>query len=728
MSYALSADSTVATLRVAEELRDHGVRLLDNIDGTILQETSLAGEQFDTILFNFPHAGTFEDRISSVPPSTHGALIEALFKGVKLSLTARGCLCLTLHKNQFEQWKVEQHAKNMGFYLEGDSTFDPADFPEYRPVWGDDRDFTRSFQPGQRYSHAEARLYRFVTIEAAREQKRRAKETSSGAATDAPDGKELRKPVQVAVEAAVDRVCDEGPLFFSRMLRLVEKPSLSKMEREFQARLALSEQYPLLALWLRAREDLQMAGHLMAVVDWVRFVQQNFGFKLGREDSLITTYQALQRLNDEDNTFAHDTMTQQRNLLTRAGQGARLFDRFCAAWSKGSASGCIVRLGCKELPAVRALTLESAFGFSCPDATTVMGSYVLALIQDLAAKQNQFVEDCLAVASRGDGQSARRVRSVSEYWFHQGQLYVPSIKMQHLEPMHLLNGTLQHGGSPPELGLVAGSAGALAAWEMSIRLDQMELDRPDLLVPGSTCLFDWELLEQHLAEGVLQKAVHLDAESVEHFPFAGEAFLHMYTFLAEACEHVKQEPSPDEPRQFLLDSGPADSLSKSLQAVIASVRRCCPPPELSVAEFCQQQSCSPHLYHLVSQEQCRSLQVKHLVHLFEEAELHAAEEALHQQRLARTFCADLKSPLRSMEAWHGDFAVMALDVLKRILMRFLLLDRSWKPEEEVQYFVESALRKVPTVSLDAVSGLFDGLQLQHINAAIQFARHALPYQ
>ncbi|CAE7308312.1 rnf213a, partial [Symbiodinium sp. KB8] len=704
--YSRLDDRLLAEIADLEAL---GVRLLAGVDGTILQNTEVGAQKFDVIIFNFPHGGTFDDTASKISCSDHGALIDGLFGGVKSSLTPDGYFCMTLLKSQYTRWHIQQRANNQGFRLVSDETFDRNSFPEYRPVWGDDRDFTRPSQPWQIYSGEEPKIYRFQP-----------KGRRTAAASSANHPSNTPKPVERALAAVLGTVCDEAPLFCCRMLRLAEKPSLPKLEREFQSKAALSERYPLLAAWLQARQDLQLANNLAAVQDWLRFVQNHFGFKVARPEARMTVYEALQKLED-DRGHNIGQIPETQGTLTTAARGRQLFDRFCTAWAKCRDAGCMQRHGCKSLTPVGPMSAKSPLSLSCADETTEEGSYVLALVNDLAVRQNTFVETCLEVASQRDGPSARRVRSVTEYWFHQGRVSLPVVKMQDLDPLHLVHGG--HLGLSEQLPL-AGSAGALAAWETN-GFSPADIERPDLLVSGSTCVFDWELLEQQLAEKVLQKAVHLDT-SIDPFPFSGEAFLHGYGFLEEALAQVAQEPSPEEPRQFLLDSGSALNLLCSLQAAIASVRRLSPQPELAVSDFCARWLHETHLHHLTSQLECRGLLVKHLVHLFEVVELYAADEALQQHSLPKPYCAELSTLLPQMKVWDGDAAGVVLDVLRRVVMRFLLHGRTWDAEEEVNAFVEYAMRKIPELDFQSVSGLFDGMKLKHINAAIEHARQLMP--
>ena len=297
------------------------------VDGTMLQRF-VGVEQFDVVVFNFPHAGTFNDSASKITCSDHGALLDGLFGSVRSALAANGCFCLALLKSQFARWQVQQRASNQGYRLVSHEMFDRTSFSEYRPVWGDDRDFTRASQPWQIYSGEEPRIYRFQL-----------KQRSAPTSTANPTGIGKSKPVEAALEAVIGTVCDEAPLFCHRMLRLVDKPSLPKMEREFQSKLALRERYPLLSAWLQARQDLELTRHLAVVLDWVRFVQHHFAFKVARDESRMTVYQALQKLENQSNEFGQ--MPPQASQVTAAGRGRQLFDRFCAAWAECRAAGSI---------------------------------------------------------------------------------------------------------------------------------------------------------------------------------------------------------------------------------------------------------------------------------------------------------------------------------------------------------------------------------------------------
>ena len=114
--------------------------------------------------------------------------------------------------------------------------------------------------------------------------------------------------------------------------------------------------------------------------------------------------------------------------------------------------------------------------------------------------------------------------------------------------------------------------------------------------------------------------------------------------------------------------------------------------------------------------------------MFEVVELRAANEALQQASLAQPYCAELAAPLPRMKEWRGDMATVVLDTLRRVVMRFLLHGRSWPPEEDVNVFAESAMRRIPLLDFQSVSRLFDGMKLMHIDAAIKHAQKVSPVQ
>eukprot|EP00435_Cladocopium_sp_Y103_P002911 s3662_g1.t1 len=218
-----------------------------------------------------------------------------------------------------------------------------------------------------------------------------------------------------------------------------------------------------------------------------------------------------------------------------------------------------------------------------------------------------------------------------------------------------------------------GSAGAYAPWEVTedVRRD------PELLVGGTQCVFDWELLEQEAAERLLQKAV-------------------------------------------LIDFKKAVDLLASLQAALALVRRLAPQPDMSMKDLCLRWLDASQLHGLMQRQdawpECSGLKVGHLVHLFEMVELQAARDILQADVISPIYCQALTtSNLGCVQTWRGSTALRAQEG------RWLSHGQH-KPTDLVSIYAEKALRQVPRdvdQNEKALEELFGGLILANIRNALE---------
>ena len=169
------------------------------------------------------------------------------------------------------------------------------------------------------------------------------------------------------------------------------------------------------------------------------------------------------------------------------------------------------------------------------------------------------------------------------------------------------------------------------------------------MVPGSRCVFDWQQMEQRVAEVLLPKACLIDFE-VRPFLFEGEAFAHDVGLL----ELRGQEASPEGPRSFLMATVKASELLASLQAAIAVAKRLAPAPEMALEDLCGRWLRASRLQEHLRAVECEGLQLRHIVHLFEAVELQAAQ-ALWQDETAlvpyRHLVEGLKGLKEGPEAW-----------------------------------------------------------------------------
>eukprot|EP00913_Durusdinium_trenchii_P029985 g28098.t1 len=554
-------------------------------------------------------------------------------------------------------------------------------------------------QPWQIYAGKPAVLCCFVTPEAKR--RRHAARAASAAATPAVPAATRAAPA----EGAAGCRDEELKLGLGRMLRLVEKPTMNRLEREFQLSAELA------------------AAHLAPILEFQRFLKRHLEFEVSRADANTWKLRdVLCSLRDASHSAeSGEAGASHQSEAATFARNRKRFERFQSAWTACKQAGCMIRYGCKQLPEAPEMTLESPVSLCCPDETTDAGSFVLALVQSLVDRQNSFLKEVLAMASRDALGAAAAVRSVLEYWFHPGHVCLPIVGIEEEDHFAWMTGF--------------GASGALCGWE-----EEMQADASELLVPGARCVFDWNLLEQErvdaphvcrflfltppvaslgnqcsklvilvmiplkhilyqeVAERLLQKAVQIDFR-VENFnfPFKGEAFLNDYRFLEELHERVPQELSPDEPRACLMSTVKAAGLMASLQATIAAVRRLTPEPGLSLDDFCKNWFHGSHLQELLARKEatCRGLNVQHLVHLFELVEVQAAKDLAQEA-----------------------------GILLRIYIRWLTHGRL-QPSEFIADYAERASRLMQPYQMD-VKEIFGDLQLAHVQAALTFASNRCP--
>eukprot|EP00435_Cladocopium_sp_Y103_P038979 s610_g10.t1 len=381
------------------ELERRGLStVMEHVDGTSLLDTfPLAGpERFDVVIFNFPYGGTFDERIGPKTLAEHIRLVDGVFQSAKPLLTKDGSIWITLLSSQIRDWGVEDLARRRGLVLAKRSPFPWSSLPGYHPVWGDSRDFERN-QPWQSYTDRNnAILCCFVQPDTAR---RRDGDTGLTGVAAAP-----AQPAQpVPADLPVRIGC-------SRMLRLVDKPTISRLERDFQGAAASggpAARHPLLRAVLEAGDELQLVAHLADILEWQRFVKRHFEYLLSREEARkLKVRDALHKLESE----------QKRSEDVK--QGRQLFQRFQNAWALGKSHGCMARYGCIQLPDAPEMSLESPLGLSCADETENL--FIVALVSSLVDTQNAFLNQVLDIAGAGELPAARAVRSVLEYWFHPG--------------------------------------------------------------------------------------------------------------------------------------------------------------------------------------------------------------------------------------------------------------------------------------------------------------------
>lgn len=112
------------------ELRGTGANVLDGIDARLLGGNLARclghAELFDTVIWNFPHAGS--ERGSG---SLHKQLLRCFFSAVAPLVVQGGQVHLSLIGTQYLQWGMCSAARDAGFERIGSVRFAPQSFPGY---------------------------------------------------------------------------------------------------------------------------------------------------------------------------------------------------------------------------------------------------------------------------------------------------------------------------------------------------------------------------------------------------------------------------------------------------------------------------------------------------------------------------------------------------------------------------------------------------------------------
>ncbi|XP_015873275.2 uncharacterized protein At4g26485 isoform X2 [Ziziphus jujuba] len=134
------------------ELRRKGCTIMHGIDATeMVKHDALSGMLFDRIIFNFPHAGFFEDD-STESQLRNQMLVALFFENAKKMLKAGGEIHVT-HKCSyfFQRWNIQVLASNVGLRLIEEVPFNFRDYPGYHTKYGFRGDKNFNCNPSKTY-------------------------------------------------------------------------------------------------------------------------------------------------------------------------------------------------------------------------------------------------------------------------------------------------------------------------------------------------------------------------------------------------------------------------------------------------------------------------------------------------------------------------------------------------------------------------------------------------
>lgn len=128
-TYEKTSDLSEETQQNSEILKKSGVSVINGIDATKLDQY-FPHQKFDTIVFQFPNAGSREPEHGRNP---NYILIRDFLKSTASCLASNGKILITAVDNPHYQgaFQFEEAAEKTGYHIIGSYLFDPETFPGY---------------------------------------------------------------------------------------------------------------------------------------------------------------------------------------------------------------------------------------------------------------------------------------------------------------------------------------------------------------------------------------------------------------------------------------------------------------------------------------------------------------------------------------------------------------------------------------------------------------------
>lgn len=128
-TYEKTSDLSEEARKNAEILQRSGVSVINGIDATKL-DRYFPHQKFDTIVFQFPNAGSREPEYGRNP---NYILIRDFLKSAVLCLAPKGKILITAVDSPHYQgaFQFEEAAEKTGYSILGSYPFDPESFPGY---------------------------------------------------------------------------------------------------------------------------------------------------------------------------------------------------------------------------------------------------------------------------------------------------------------------------------------------------------------------------------------------------------------------------------------------------------------------------------------------------------------------------------------------------------------------------------------------------------------------
>ncbi len=128
-TYEKDSDLSEEAQQNTKVLKQSGASVLNGIDATKLSQY-FSRQKFDTIVFQFPNAGSREPEYGRNP---NFVLIRDFLKSAAICLTPNGKILITAVDSPHYQgaFQFEEAAEKAGYSIIGSYAFDPASFPGY---------------------------------------------------------------------------------------------------------------------------------------------------------------------------------------------------------------------------------------------------------------------------------------------------------------------------------------------------------------------------------------------------------------------------------------------------------------------------------------------------------------------------------------------------------------------------------------------------------------------
>jgi len=232
---------------------------------------------------------------------------------------------------------------------------------------------------------------------------------------------------------------------------------------------------------------------------------------------------------------------------------------------------------------------------------------------------------------------------------------------------------------------------AQSEWIVDVPFDQDKMQRVCVAVPrysrGNELAFFFSKMEADFADKSVKKARELTLEGVEAFPYYLELFHGCHTILQNVKSTIKQEELSEVQvltiRNNLGKMTNPHELLSLLNIILCVLKRDEKPPDTNLGEFCLRSPLiSPEEAKLLQRNDFSTLQLRHVVHLYEIVEDLVAESMITEidSRYKKELPLSFKTELDKVFTLEKDLKEHAV-ALKRFIFRFLATGKISEHEE-----------------------------------------------